>query len=56
MSISMLQITLVYCVPNIMEVGKHLQKLQWNKKGERFLEHGVHVGLHSFETLVLYRL
>jgi len=37
----MLQLPFVYGVPNIVEIGQCLLKLQWNKKCGHFLDHCV---------------
>ena len=37
----MLHINSVYCVPNIIEIGQHLYKLQSYEKGGYFSEHSV---------------
>jgi len=34
----MLHVNLVYCVPNIIKIGRHLKKQQSYEKGGRFFE------------------
>ena len=43
----MLHINSVYCVPNIIKIGQHLQKLQSSEKGEHFLRHSVYTNFLS---------
>jgi len=53
--IIMLQISSAYCVPNIIEIDRRLLKLQKNKKGEHFLDHGVDTILYAWHPEDIFK-